>query len=731
MLNRSIVSYYPSGDPNSASSNEYLLFSSSPTLHDGNMYFCMAHVVLSLAGTPGTNDWDLRASTKAVRVVMIPSNAAPPWSDPSPDVYRIVAEAFQNAWSCASANIDNGHFIGVRKVLAASFHSNSMFQVPIAVFPGPGHEADQNVLVRCRAGSSLETSPVMFAHAVSINRTHSTCNVVLFQRRSGQESIIVTAQDSGGILYGGSNESVASFSVVVTSSNFPPRFSFRSIHPCSYDGNVGNVTVNMSTSSVPVKLENLVVGLTAGCGNIEMSAAVASGHRLLQLAPTFTDGGLRSLNLPLTPFLFGRLTLIITAKDNCPGGLSTSTSRSLYITILSENNPPFCQPSAPLQFRRSSLSQNYSVDFIICPGPGDEVHSQTASANFDGHLVSGFNATSAFSSSGCPIYQVLLHIPGGFYGNTSQLLCSAVDSRNSTAQSFHNVSILYVNSQPSFRIVEDHFSLSQSSLNQSIRIVLEDATVGSYDGDQILNCSLRDVNMSFFAYEPVLTPDFPEFHYVMNFSTASLYTTGKTNFNFVCSDNGGNENGGINYFSKPVFLNITLVNLPPYFNLQSRIVTASQDSLLVTVPGFVYHISQGQPSEHMDRLEFAVTTDNPSLFAELQIVPSWELSTAKFIFKPAAHLFGVANVTITLTEVELKSNQLGDLTLLQIHQTFRLVVLPTSPYPDFNISNSTINVLEDFGEMTFVKFVPSFDFGGGESNAEVPVYFEFRSKSVV
>jgi len=172
MLNRSIVSYYPSGDPNSASSNEYLLFSSSPTLHDGNMYFCMAHVVLSLAGTPGTNDWDLRASTKAVRVVMIPSNAAPPWSDPSPDVYRIVAEAFQNAWSCASANIDNGHFIGVRKVLAASFHSNSMFQVPIAVSPGPGHEVDQNVLVRCRADSSLE-SPVMFAYAVSINRTHS------------------------------------------------------------------------------------------------------------------------------------------------------------------------------------------------------------------------------------------------------------------------------------------------------------------------------------------------------------------------------------------------------------------------------------------------------------------------------------------------------------------------------------------------------------------------------
>ena len=114
MLGRSIVSYYPSGDPNSATSNEYLLFSSSPTFHDGNMYFCMAHVVLSMAGTPGYPNWDLRASTKAVRVVLIPSNAAPPWLDPSPDVYRIVADAFQNAWSCASnsAIIDNGHFIG-------------------------------------------------------------------------------------------------------------------------------------------------------------------------------------------------------------------------------------------------------------------------------------------------------------------------------------------------------------------------------------------------------------------------------------------------------------------------------------------------------------------------------------------------------------------------------------------------------------------------------------------
>ncbi len=139
---------------------------------------------------------------------------------------------------------------GVRKVLAASFHSNSMFLVPIAVSPGPGHEADQNVLVHCRADSSLE-SPVMFAHAVSINRTHFLGNVILFQRRSGHGSVIVTAQGSGGTLYGGSNESVATFSVVVTLSNSPPRFSFRSIYPCSYVGNVGNVTVNMSTIFIP------------------------------------------------------------------------------------------------------------------------------------------------------------------------------------------------------------------------------------------------------------------------------------------------------------------------------------------------------------------------------------------------------------------------------------------------------------------------------------------------
>jgi len=114
------------------------------------------------------------------------------------------------------------------------------------------------------ADSSLE-SPVMFAHAVFINRTHSLCNVVLFQRRSGQGSVIVTARDSGGNLYGGSNESVANFSVVVTLSNSPPRFSFRSIYPCSYVGNVGNVyNCQHVHSSVPVKLHNLVVGLTAG-----------------------------------------------------------------------------------------------------------------------------------------------------------------------------------------------------------------------------------------------------------------------------------------------------------------------------------------------------------------------------------------------------------------------------------------------------------------------------------
>jgi len=77
MLGRSIVSYYPSGDPNSATSNEYLLFSSSPTFHDGNMYFCMAHVVLSMAGTWFPQIGISELPPEAVfGFSLIPSNAA-------------------------------------------------------------------------------------------------------------------------------------------------------------------------------------------------------------------------------------------------------------------------------------------------------------------------------------------------------------------------------------------------------------------------------------------------------------------------------------------------------------------------------------------------------------------------------------------------------------------------------------------------------------------------------
>ena len=152
--------------------------------------------------------------------------------------------------------------------------------------PGPGDEVDQNVTLQCSAASRLDSEPVMFAYAASINRTHSICNVLLFPRRHGQGTVSLTLQDDGGKLYGGSNESIANVSVVVSPSNSPPRFSFRSIFPCS----LGNVTVNMTTAPVSVTLQQFILPnyITAGSRmesseqDVTWSVAATSGLRLLQ-----------------------------------------------------------------------------------------------------------------------------------------------------------------------------------------------------------------------------------------------------------------------------------------------------------------------------------------------------------------------------------------------------------------------------------------------------------------
>ena len=153
--------------------------------------------------------------------------------------------------------------------------------------------------------------------------------------------------------------------------------------------------------------------------------------------------------------------------------------------------------------------------------------------------------------------------------------------------------------------------------------------------------------------------------------------------------------------------------------------------MLQTLPGFVYNISAGQPAEFLDLLQFSITSDNSLLFEQLQI--NWDLGTnsATFLFKPAAHLFGNANITIRLKEIELKSNQQGNLDLLESQAIFPIFILPKLPFPDFNISNSTIELAEDFGEVNFPRFIPQIYFGSGESNDEKPVFFEFSITSVL
>jgi len=97
--------------------------------------------------------------------------------------------------------------------------------------------------------------------------------------------------------------------------------------------------------------------------------------------------------------------------------------------------------------------------------------------------------------------------------------------------------------------------------------------------------------------------------------------------------------------------------------------------------------------------------------------------------RQAASLFGNATVTISLIETELKSHQLGNQILLSTQASFRIFVFPTRPFPEFNISNSNIQLLEDFGDLNFLQFVTSKYLGGGESNAEQPAFFEFSVTS--
>jgi methionine-rich copper-binding protein CopC len=194
-------------------------------------------------------------------------------------------------------------------------------------------------------------------------------------------------------------------------------------------------------------------------------------------------------------------------------------------------------------------------------------------------------------------------------------------------------------------------------------------------------------NSALFSVQPAVSPTG-----VLTF-TPALNANGIANLSVFVQDNGGVANGGVDTSAAQNFsITLTAVNDAPSFTAGPN-QTVNEDAGAQTVNPWATAISAGPPDESGQTLTFNVTNNtNPALFSAGPAVSP----TGVLTYTPAADAFGVATITLTLSDNGGTANGGVD---TSAPQTFTITVNSVNDAPSF-IAVTPITVLEDSGAQT-------------------------------
>lgn len=190
-------------------------------------------------------------------------------------------------------------------------------------------------------------------------------------------------------------------------------------------------------------------------------------------------------------------------------------------------------------------------------------------------------------------------------------------------------------------------------------------------------------NASLFAVAPGIAADG-----TLTFTPAAN-ASGSAVVSVVINDDGGTAGGGADTAPAVTFtISVTPVNDRPVFTAGANIVV-SEDSGAADFPNWASGIAAGPADEDGQSYAFAVTTNQPGLFA---VAPNM-LNDGSLSFTPAADANGAATLFITLTDDGGTANGGTPVSLVQ---TVTVTVTGVNDAPGFT-AGGNISVQEDSG----------------------------------
>ncbi|MCZ2343101.1 MAG: tandem-95 repeat protein, partial [Bacteroidales bacterium] len=472
-----------------------------------------------------------------------------------------------------------------------------------------------------------------------------------------------------------------------------------------------------STFTVDEDRTIAISGITAtdpDSGGNPVSLSLSSTHGIISITDTnfitvgasntsqFTlEGSLSKIITSISSLTYipdanysGNAIISLTANDNgnTGGGLPTIDSTTIAITITPINDPPSFLPGGDVTVIEDAGPITIPAwATALTPGPNEA--GQTLEFQVTNNQPSLFAQAPRITSDG-----TLTFTPANdAYGSatvTVTLMDDAGDNSSSTTYTF-TITITPINDPPSFlpggdvTVIEDAGPITIPAWATAL-------TPGPNEAGQTLEFQVTNNQPSLFAQAPRITSDG-----TLTFTPAND-AYGSATVTVTLMDDAGDNSSSTTY---TFTITITPINDPPSF-LPGGDVTVIEDAGPITIPAWATALTPG-PNEAGQTLEFQVTNNQPSLFAQAPRITS----DGTLTFTPANDAYGSATVTVTLIDDDGGGNSSSET------YTFTITITPINDPPSFAIGPD-LSLFEDSGMVVFPHWATNIMPGPSNESAQ-------------
>ena len=466
----------------------------------------------------------------------------------------------------------------------------------------------------------------------------------------GDALVTVTLADNGGIAYGGDDTTgVQTFHITISAVNDAPALSV----PGAASTNEDEDTTITGFDLGDVDAASLQVSLSVSHGTISLAdpegISINSGADA-SAAMTFSgtaDGLKAALNgLTYSPEAdyngADALNVLVSDLGATGTGNVLTAEETVDITVVSVNDAPTLDAIDPITINEDTFSQTVTLTGIGT-GAANEADTLTFSASSDKTWLIPDPIVSNYSDSTATLFYTT--VPNAFsQPEDPATITVTVDDGQETnhlATQTFTITVNPVNDPPAFTKGEN-VSVSEDSGANTFSHWATGITVGqANESDQTLTFHLTNDNTALFSVQPDVDPESGDLTFTpkpdaFGFAHMSLWLT----------DDGGTANGGANATQPQDFvITVTPVNDAPSFS-KGADQTVNEDSGAQSVTGWATLISSGPANESGQTVSFSVSSNHPEYFSAGPAVSS----NGTLTYTPAANAFGVATVTISISD---------------------------------------------------------------------------------